>query len=413
MAEHPLEAADQEFAELQAQKSKKATKAIGPKADKGTTNKPRIPSAEELAKYEKEAGVEKLITKSEPNTVMGAGAKEIDLSTIAAGTPMSQGMTQPDNHLRPKIHRLLGQEGHAKVYAAATGRSEQEWHDMPDDQKHGWQKSPEGSNATSAAVKTAEANYVQTNNARDKEKSVLLSRVRGAFFPSPEAKTAFEERGELPRSGNIEDVVDARDPIQRAALGMPRTEPENNWRNTWTVNVRPDSRVGGVENVKGLALHQDPSHFEAMESHINDLTTRPLHGDLRMSRNPAGLPTLASQSGMRSIPVRQSSSDQIGDRFPGSHGKTILRQDQFDTRGMEGLHAREALAKAAKAHSIGDHSAALRYFSQANEHAATLANITNEANRTRGADVGKFADADEDRGDKIMSGYRQSIEHRR
>ena len=407
MAEHPLEAADQEFAEQEAAATKKSTKRIGPKADKGTTNKPRIPSAEELAKYEKEAGVEKLITKSEPNTVMGAGAKEIDLNTIPAGTPMSQGMTQPDNHLRPKIHRLLGQEGHAKVYAAATGGSEQEWHDMPDDQKHGWQKSPIGSKATAAAIKSAQEGYTQTNLAANDERYRDRKAVRRAFFPSDEAQTAFETSGTLPRSGNIEDVVDARDPVQRAALGMPRTEPENNWRKVWAVKVRPGHRMG-----EGIALHQDSSHFEALEGHINDLVTRPLHGDLKMSRNPAGLPSL-DMSGMRRIPVRTTISDQIGDRFPGTNGRTVLRESQFDTRGMTGLYARESLAKAAMAHSLGDHSAALRYFSEANEHAATLANINNESNRTRGANVGKYAEADEDRGDKILSGYRQSIEHRR
>jgi hypothetical protein len=97
-----------------------------------------------------------------------------------------------------------------------------------------------------------------------------------------------------------------------------------------------------------------------------------------------------------------------------ANGRRVLQGQQFDTKGMAVLNARMALAQSAKAHSLGMHREAVSYFNQASEHAANLANIIHENNRTRGAQPGTAQlDADEDRSDAIYSGYRKSVEHRR
>jgi hypothetical protein len=388
--------------------------------------KPRKLDAEEknqLKGIEAKAGVKPLSSDelygkqpAEPYDVRQedrAGAKSTDLSTLPSTTPISNGIAPKNDYeqYRPKIDRALGEAGHRRIYAehtAGPGAAPEaveakgvEWDAMPATDKRTWQLGV-GKEATAKGVAEARAAHTTTNKTKENQRTDIRNKARELSFSNPDGYKKFTETGELPREGNIEDVPNPRDPAQRAALGEPRTQPESNWRKGW---------VGGATSRPELGLSLGPSskHHADLAAHIEDLQNRRLKG--QGASLPLGVVGRNDVTGVRTgrITSPHFNMEQVGGGFPTANGGNILRENQFDAKGMAARDASESLAKSARAHSLGMKPEALQHFAAAVGHTKRLATIVNESNRTRGAAVPDFPEADMDKANDIHDDYKDSV----
>lgn len=412
----------------------KEKKSYAPQQLKGTRAVAPTPSADEMKAWEEKAGIKSLGRKeafgsfqpAEPNDIRHVpGAKTPDLSDVAAGLPAmatnngadadskakprvrvaSAPLTAPDNHLRPTL--VLGKPKHREIYADVTAGTNaspeareakgQEWDTMPDEEKLAWQNGP-GRTAT----KTAIDNHVKGEAAVRKELTRTRDKARELSFSNPDGYKKFAETGELPREGIIEDVPNPRDPAQRAALGEPRTQPESDWRKGWVggATSRPELR---------MSLTSSPKHHADLAAHINDLQSRRLKG--QGASLPLGVVGRDVVTNERTghITAPHFNMEQIGGGFPTANGGSILRENQFDAKGLAARDAMESLTKSARAHSLGLKDQALQHFAAAVGHTKRLATIVNDNNRTRGANVPDFPEADLDKANDIHDDYKDSL----
>lgn len=245
---------------------------------------------------------------------------------------------EQDRHLRPIIHRGLGEAGHRQIYgvteatrtAQEQGRStptadeieqhSRAWDAMPDDSKHFWQQSPHGKKATEEAIANLGSQTdKQKKNLVDYHRSENRRKIVDLAFGSPEAAKAFKTSGVL----NDEDG-----------------NPERDWKKPWGL-VSLTSQQQGVtaSNVLGKAIHTDPQHHQGLSDHIDEL-------------------------------VRRSSSSAPAN----------LQGNQFNVKEGLANAAKEALARSAMAHALGMKDAAISHFRTAVTHAGDLAQAVHGVN---------------------------------
>lgn len=340
------------------------------------------------------------------------GEEKVDLSNLPAGTPMAtESKLSRSGDYIPKIDRVLGQQGHRRAYAekmAGPGATPdavetrgKEWDALPDRDKRTWQDGI-GKEATAAAIAEARAAHTTTDKTKENQRTDIRNKARELSFSNPDGYKKFTETGELPREGNIEDIHNPNDPAQRAALGEPRTQPESDWRKGW---------VGGATSRPelGLSLGSSPKQHADLAAHITDLQNRRLKG--QGASLPLGVVGRDSITGARTgrITSPHFNMEQIGGGFPTANGGNILRENQFDAKGMAARDAMESLTKSARAHSLGMKPEALQHFAAAVGHTKRLATIVNESNRTRGAAVPDFPEADMDKANDIHDDYKDAV----
>jgi hypothetical protein len=413
--------------------AKKPQEYYAPEQLRGVANEAPTPSKDVLATWEEKAGVKPLSRKEAFGSFQPAeggdvrnipGVRTPDLTNSRSAAETQAGadadtavaiarapMPIPDNHLRPKIDRILGQEGHRRAYAeheAGPGAAPEaveakgkEWDSITDAEKLAWQRGP-GKEATNKAIAEAHAAHTTTAKTKENQFTNIRNKARELSFSNPEGYKNFVEKGDLPREGNIEEIPNIKDPVQRAALGEPRTQPESDWRKGW---------VGGATSRPelGLSLTSSPKHHADLAAHIADLQGRKLQGQGRSL--PLGVVTRDHDGnvlqGVHSAPHLQM--EQIGGGFPTANGGTVLRENQFDAKGLAARDAMESLTKSARAHSLGLKDQALQHFAAAVGHTKRLATIVNDNNRTRGANVPDFPEADLDKANDIHDDYKDSL----
>jgi hypothetical protein len=274
----------------------------------------------------------------------GGGGGEFD-ETVATPEPGTVIGKEQDRHLRPIIHRGLGAAGHRRIYgvteatraAQEQGRSTptedeieqhaKSWDVMPNDSKYHWQQSPHGKAATEQAI----AEYTRNNAPSAKRLTATASQnqsrkrkveVVGAAFSTPEQAQAFKKNDRLlDEDGN----------------------DETNWRKPFSLaNITGQQKIAELsptKAVEGVALDTDSSHLEALDSHLNELSSR-----------------------------------------PSASAPSTLQGNQFNNK--EGLltAAKQAMARSAMAHALGMKDAAVRHFSDAVNHAGNLAKAIHGVN---------------------------------
>ena len=246
---------------------------------------------------------------------------------------------EQDRHLRPIIHRGLGEAGHREIYgvteatrtAQEQGRStptadeieqhSKAWDTMPNDSKHFWQNSPHGKKATEEAIaKLGSPTKLQLDLRRWQGKTENRRKIVNLAFGSPEAADAFKTSGAL----NDEDG-----------------NPERDWKKPWGLVNLTSQQQGVVTAAKviGKAIHTDPQHHQALGDHIDELVSR------SSSTAPAH-----------------------------------LQGNQFNVKDGLANAAKESLARSAMAHALGMKDAAISHFRAAVSHAGDLAQAVHGVN---------------------------------
>lgn len=394
-----------------------------------------VPKASDLAAWESKAGLKsvKKMDYSDVPTVaadrpIGGEDSESMLNTLSkdpfVGNIVSSApLTIPDMHIRPK-HPSAARDIYAKAIEgehADSGTLEsraKEWDEMPVEAKVGWQSSKIGKAAIKQHEAAIEANRTAAQVGANERKSVF--RVKNAaianMFPGNVQAKRFIDSGELTREsigrrltaeeaenpdeprfspvldnpGRVIGVNSDRkpvyaDPRKAEVMGMPSTQPESDWRKGWVPSA---SRAG-------VALNNDSSHFERLSNHIEELSNRPLIGQYEVKA-----PLLNSH-------LPEMWYNQHG--FISDTGNTI-NPKQFDQKSQHLQSARESLARAARAHSMGMKDAALAHFNAATESVMDAADAWHQSNVNRGrAQAGQEPEQDYINADKVRSDYRNSL----
>jgi hypothetical protein len=285
-----------------------------------------------------------------PKPTGGGGGAPLDENVIVpeAGTAIN---VSSNRNLVPKIDRRLGQAGHRRIYgvteatkaAQEQGRStptedeieqhSKAWDIMPNDSKFNWQQSPHGKKATEEAI-AAVANQPVGWNAKGMAKQRQREKVSSAAFDSEEQAKQFKSTGRLlDADGN--DQTDWHRPFSLGHL----------------TSQQQVGTLSPTKGAKGVALDTDSSHLEALESHLNELSSR-----------------------------------------PSASAPSTLQGNQFNNK--EGLltAAKQAMARSAMAHALGMRDDAVRHFSDAVKHAGGLAVSVHGVNSQPIADWDKQED---------------------
>lgn len=384
---------------------------------KGKAKAP-MPSSEDLAFWEKQAGLkpveeadrpEWFITRAEPSVQStssegddgedAADLKDRSTDEVADQAPVRYVSTGEQHRNRPKYplgrekHRMIfAQYEHAKDPSMSVEDHAARWDKMPPAAQANWQQG-EGKEVTAKAIANRTFNIDTLYKRTERRRNT----IRGLTFDTPESLKAFKEQGTLTRRS----VLDNLPPVKKGAIGEastldPRmvevqgersTQPEFDWE-----------KGAHGETVKAnVGFSDDFSHHKALSNHIEELNQR--------------LPVKAKNL---PITVKGSSTAHLPDIWFNQHQNLFsngaqLQESQFNAKDRSLLEARRSLARSAKAQSLGMKEAAVSHFRQAVDHVSTAAQHLHAQNVARGANVGEAPVEDWDKADRILTAYRKHV----
>jgi hypothetical protein len=296
----------------------------------------------------------------------------------AAGGAVKEG----DRHIKPVGNPRRNLKIYIEHHAGPNPTEEQtstlgaEWSKMTPSDKHTWQH-----NTGRASVEAAYGASIHTlspmtdiqaegrqGRGADKKKNREGDALREAAFATPEQKEAFKNQGTLFRQRKVESAFDDKDTVASDAVGNWSTQPEDDWKKTWKAG-----QVNSAKSEQGgyaRALHTDPQYHQKMDSLITSLQSKTKAFGAGFDAPLSRTTNFEAWAGSTATPNEQY---RFGEGQASHPPKHLLN----DAGSIEAQAAHEALAKSAKAHTLGMKDAAVAHFTTAVHHVQRLASIRN------------------------------------